>query len=168
MALEDVPGLINPIIQAMIATAQLQQRGRESEIDKEKNKEDVKLRQEGLKQALKALEYQHEHNIATADTARLLAEATSKLTAAETKRKYQEYVHAGGNWLELPGAKDAVRAGQNIQAAKICFNSRRPRRKLREDFHILNQFKMFGWSASSTCSRPNSANSANSAKSAIG
>ena len=28
-------------------------------------------------------------------------------------------------------------------AAKICFNSRRPRRKLREDFHILNQFKMF-------------------------
>lgn len=117
MALEDVPGLINPIIQAMIATAQLQQRGRESEIDKEKNKEDVKLRQEGLKQALKAIEYQHEHDISQLEATRMLNEAHAKAAVAETQLNWQKFIQGGGDpnkVLEMTGGRGAAQEAQRV------------------------------------------------------
>lgn len=53
----------NPIIQAMIHTAQLQKQGQQQEIEKQKNKEEAAVRQEQLKQTQQQIEQAHENQL---------------------------------------------------------------------------------------------------------
>src|SRR5712671_4508364 len=98
---DDAAQSYNPIIQAMIATAHLQKQGQQQEIEKERNKQEAAARQEGLKQAQKALDYQHEHNIAQLEVQRMQAEANMKAQRAETLLRHQAFVHAGGDYRKV-------------------------------------------------------------------
>ena len=58
---EDIQGAINPIIQAMIASANLQKQGQQQDIEKERNKQEADARKEQLKQSQQILENMHTH-----------------------------------------------------------------------------------------------------------
>src|SRR5665647_2747920 len=99
--IEDIAQNVNPIIQAMIATANLQKQGQQQDIEKERNKNEAAARQEGLKQAQKALEYQHEHNLSQLEVQRMQAEAQIRSEHATELLKHQQFVHAGGDYKSV-------------------------------------------------------------------
>ncbi len=59
----------SPIIQAMIHTATLQKQGAQQEIEKQKNADEKKLREQALKQAQQQIENAHEMNLKQSDLA---------------------------------------------------------------------------------------------------
>jgi hypothetical protein len=82
--LEDVPGLVNPIVQAMIAHANQLQQGKRLELDTQKAKEEANARKEQLKQSQQILENLHEHQQATAQVEQTRAEAEALQNKANT------------------------------------------------------------------------------------
>src|SRR5665647_1058022 len=59
--LEDAAQSYSPIIQAMIATANLQKQGQQQDIEKERNKQETAARQENLKNETERIKNEHEH-----------------------------------------------------------------------------------------------------------
>ena len=121
--IDDAAQAYNPIIQAMIATAHLQKQGQQQDIEKERNKQEAAARQEGLKQAQKALEYQHEHNLAQLEVQRMQAEANMKAQQAETLLRHQAFVHAGGDYRKVldsvaPGLNKPLSGGAGVSQAQ--------------------------------------------------
>lgn len=84
--LEDAAQSYNPIIQAMIATANLQKQGQQQDIEKERNKQLADQAKQSLASETKRIENEHEHQLATIDLAgkahSLAAEAQHMQTAA--------------------------------------------------------------------------------------
>lgn len=84
--LEDAVQSYNPIIQAMIATANLQKQGQQQDIEKERNKQLADQAKSSLAAETKRIENEHEHQLATIDLAgkahSLAAEAQHMQTAA--------------------------------------------------------------------------------------
>src|ERR1035437_7589267 len=84
--LEDAAQSYNPIIQAMIATANLQKQGQQQDIEKERNKQLADQAKQSLAAETKRIENEHEHQLATIDLAgkahSLAAEAQHMQTAA--------------------------------------------------------------------------------------
>jgi hypothetical protein len=119
--IEDIQGAINPIIQAMIATANLQKQGQQQDIEKERNKQEADARKEQLKQATVAMGYQHEHNLAQIAVQQKLAEAEVESRHASSMLAHQQFVHAGGDYRSVlgknaleqiaPGLNDAIQGG---------------------------------------------------------
>src|ERR1035437_1756753 len=87
--LEDAAQAYNPIIQAMIATANLQKQGQQQDIEKERNKQLADQSKASLAAETKRIENEHEHQLATIDLAgkahSLAAEAQHLQTAAMLK-----------------------------------------------------------------------------------
>jgi hypothetical protein len=84
--LEDAAQSYNPIIQAMIATANLQKQGQQQDIEKERNKQEAAARQESLKNETKRIENEHQHQQSQIELMgkahSLAAEAQSMQTAS--------------------------------------------------------------------------------------
>src|ERR1035437_5163483 len=121
--IEDIAQNVNPIIQAMIATANLQKQGQQQDIEKERNKNEAAARQEGLKQAQKALEYQHEHNLSQLEVQRMQAEAQIRSEHATELLKHQQFVHAGGDYKSVldqmaPGLSKVLSGGAGVSQAQ--------------------------------------------------
>jgi hypothetical protein len=79
--LEDAAQSYNPIIQAMIATANLQKQGQQQDIEKERNKQLAEQSKASLAAETKRIENEHEHQLATID---LMGKAHSLAAEAQS------------------------------------------------------------------------------------
>src|SRR5674476_1623006 len=83
---EDAAQSYSPIIQAMIATANLQKQGQQQDIEKERNKQLADQAKQSLAAETQRIQNEHEHQLATIDLAgqahSLAAEAQHMQTAA--------------------------------------------------------------------------------------
>src|ERR1039458_7366605 len=86
---EDIQGAINPIIQAMIATANLQKQGQQQDIEKERNKQEADARKEQLKQSQQILENMHTHMTAEDEANAMHAQANMLSTKASVAHTLQ-------------------------------------------------------------------------------
>src|ERR1035437_696229 len=97
--LEDAAQSYNPIIQAMIATANLQKQGQQQDIEKERNKQLAEQSKASLAAETKRIENEHEHQLATIDLMAkahsLAAEAQSMQTASMLRDLHAKGVDVG-------------------------------------------------------------------------
>ena len=143
--IEDIAQNVNPIIQAMIATANLQKQGQQQDIEKERNKNEAAARQEGLKQAQKALEYQHEHNLSQLEVQRMQAEAQIRSEHATELLKHQQFVHAGGDYKSVldqmaPGLSKTLSGGAGVSQAQQNPPMQQPQQQPEQNFSPVQGF----------------------------
>src|ERR1035437_1861271 len=93
--IEDIAQNVNPIIQAMIATANLQKQGAQQDIEKERNKNEVAARQEQLKQSQQILENSHAHMTAEDEARRLETQASLLRSKADVTHTLQNLHQSG-------------------------------------------------------------------------
>ena len=93
---EDIQGAINPIIQAMIASANLQKQGQQQDIEKERNKQEADARKEQLKQSQQILENMHTHMTAEDEANAMHAQANMLSTKASVAHTLQSMHGQGG------------------------------------------------------------------------
>src|ERR1035437_1861669 len=97
--LEDAAQAYNPIIQAMIATANLQKQGQQQDIEKERNKQLADQSKASLAAETKRIENEHEHQLATIDLMgkahSLAAEAQHMQTASMLRDLHAKGVDVG-------------------------------------------------------------------------
>lgn len=97
--LEDAAQAYNPIIQAMIATANLQKQGQQQDIEKERNKELATQAKANLAAETQRIQNEHEHQLATIDLAgkahSLAAEAQLMQTLSMAKDLHAKGVDIG-------------------------------------------------------------------------
>jgi hypothetical protein len=93
---EDIQGAINPIIQAMIATANLQKQGQQQEIDKDRIKQEADAKKEQLKQSQQILENMHAHMTAEDEANAMHAQANMLSTKASVAHTLQSMHGQGG------------------------------------------------------------------------
>jgi hypothetical protein len=116
--LQDVPGLLNPIVQTMIAHANQLRMGRQQDIEQERNQAEIAARKEQLKQAQQILENTHQHQLSMDEAERLRSEAESTASRANTLLHLNTLAAQGGGGAQFSQAlmPDVIsRALQNVQ-----------------------------------------------------
>ncbi len=112
----------SPIIQAMIHTATLQKQGAQQEIEKQKNADEKKLREQGLKQAQQQIDQAHQiqlkqHDIAeqTLGLHRKTADIQAELTRIQAMKEAQGVLSGAKPGTDLnaiaPGLTNFLQSG---------------------------------------------------------
>lgn len=119
----------NPIIQAMIHTAQLQKQGQQQEIEKQKNADELKIRQDAMKQAQKQFDTDHELRVKAGDLAEKnfnlqkehfnLQQELAHVTAMADAAKF---VKEGGDANKIPGIHKILGIQDQEQAQPTNFS----------------------------------------------
>ncbi len=118
--LDDVPGLLNPIVQAMIHTADLKKQYAQQDIEKERNAQEAAARKEQLKQAQQVIDYTHEHNLAQLEAQKLRDQADIESHRASVAHTMNMIGAGGGNADAIyrgiaPQLYNTIRNGGNFQ-----------------------------------------------------
>jgi len=116
----------NPIIQAMIATANLQKQGQQQEIEKKRNEDEKKLREQALKQESDSAQRSHEmqlkaHELATKnfDLQRQKADIDAEIQHMKALSEAQQFNKGGGKAETFPWLKKILESGgQPLQQSR--------------------------------------------------